>query len=136
MSKTRYSKSAWAGKGVEVEKPWGTVISWTALKTVGGKIIKIKKGERTSLKYNTLKDEALFLISGSIIASQWTPRKPPEQSTELRIPLKPGDTFNIQSEVPFRLTALEDSYLVEISNEKNNNIVRLADDYGRNNEKS
>lgn len=130
------NKSAWKGKGVEIEKPWGSVISWSAIKSIGGKIIKIKKGERTSLKYNTVKDEVLFVISGSVIVSTWSARKNTDQSAEIRRPLKPGDTFNIQSEIPFRLKALEDSYIVEISNGKNNQIVRFKDDYGRIDEES
>ena len=48
----------------------------------------------------------------------------------------PGDIFNIQSEIPFRLLATEDSYIVEISNGKNNQTVMLKDDYGRVDEKS
>jgi mannose-6-phosphate isomerase-like protein (cupin superfamily) len=136
MSKTDNPKSAWKGKGTEIEKPWGSVISWSAIKTIGGKIIKIKKGERTSLKYNTLKDEVLFVISGSIIVSTWSQKKHPEESAELRYPIFPGETFSIQSEIPFRLKALEDSYIVEISNGKNNQIVRFKDDYGRADEES
>lgn len=136
MSETNNPKSAWKGKGVEIEKPWGSVISWSAIQSIGGKIIKINKGERTSLKYNTLKDEVLFVISGSIIISTWSPRKPPDESAELRYPIFQGETFNIQSEIPFRLSALEDSYVVEISNGKNNDIVMIKDDYGRVNEES
>jgi mannose-6-phosphate isomerase-like protein (cupin superfamily) len=136
MSKTNNPKSAWKGSGAEIEKPWGSVISWSAIQSIGGKIIKINKGERTSLKYNSIKDEVLFVISGSVIVSTWSIRKNPDQSPELRSPLSPGDTFNIQSEIPFRLTALEDSYIVEISNGKNNQIVRFEDDYGRADEES
>jgi mannose-6-phosphate isomerase-like protein (cupin superfamily) len=136
MSKTDNPKSAWKGKGTEIEKPWGSVISWSAIKSIGGKIIKIKKDERTSLKYNTIKDEVLFIISGSVIASTWSVRKTPDHSAEIRHPLKSGDTFSIQSEIPFRLKALEDSYIVEISNGKNNQIVRFKDDYGRADEES
>ena len=136
MSKTDNPKSAWKGNSSEVEKPWGSVISWSAIQSIGGKIIKLKKGERTSLKYNTVKDEVLFVISGSVIVSTWSVRKNPDQSAEIRHPLKPGDTFNIQSEIPFRLKALEDSYIVEISNGKNNQIVRFKDDYGRVDEES
>jgi mannose-6-phosphate isomerase-like protein (cupin superfamily) len=136
MSETNNPKSAWKGSGTEVEKPWGSVVSWSAIKSIGGKIIKINKGERTSLKYNTIKDEVLFIVSGSVIVSTWTIRKNPEHSAELRIPLKQGDTFNIQSEIPFRLSALEDTYIVEISNGTSNQIVRFDDDYGRANEES
>ena len=136
MSETNNPKSAWKGSSTEVEKPWGSVISWSAIQSIGVKIIKLKKGERTSLKYNTVKDEVLFIVSGSVIVSTWSIRKKPKHSPELREPLKPGDTFNIQSEIPFRLSALEDSYVVEISNGTNNQIVRFEDDYGRADEES
>jgi mannose-6-phosphate isomerase-like protein (cupin superfamily) len=131
MNETNNPKSAWKGISSEIEKPWGTVISWSAIQSIGGKIIKLNKGERTSLKYNTVKDEVLFVVSGNIIVSTWSLRKNPDYSPELREPLKPGDTFNIQSEIPFRLSALTDSYIVEISNGKNNDIVMIKDDYGR-----
>ena len=136
MNETNNPKSAWKGISSEIEKPWGTVISWSAIQSIGGKIIKLNKGERTSLKYNTVKDEVLFVVSGNIIASTWSLRKNPDYSPELREPLKSGDTFNIQSEIPFRLSALEDSYIVEISNGTSNQIVRLKDDYGRADEES
>ena len=136
MNETNNPKSAWKGISSEIEKPWGTVISWSAIQSIGGKIIKLNKGERTSLKYNTVKDEVLFVVSGNIIVSTWSLRKNPDYSPELREPLKSGDTFNIQSEIPFRLSALEDSYIVEISNGTSNQIVRLKDDYGRADEES
>jgi len=136
MNETNNPKSAWKGISSEIEKPWGSVISWSAIQSIGGKIIKLNKGERTSLKYNTVKDEVLFVVSGNIIASTWSLRKNPDYSPELREPLKSGDTFNIQSEIPFRLSALEDSYIVEISNGTSNQIVRLKDDYGRADEES
>lgn len=135
MGKLDNKKTAWKGKSNEIKKPWGSVISWSALKTVGGKIIKIEKNHRTSLKYNTLKDEALFIISGKVIVSTWDSVRKIDNTPEMRYPLTQGDTFNIQSEVPFRITAIEDSYIVEISNGKNNQIVRLKDDYGRIDEK-
>ena len=69
MSETNNPKSAWKGSSAEVEKLWGSVISWSAIQSIGGKIIKLKKGERTSLKYNTIKDEVLFIVSSSVIVS-------------------------------------------------------------------
>lgn len=136
MSKTANKKSAWKGKSTEYEKPWGTVISWSAIQSIGGKIIKLNKGKRTSLKYNTIKDEVLFIISGEVIASTWPHGKYAIDADETKEKLMPGDIFNIQSEIPFRLLATEDSYIVEISNGKNNQTVMLKDDYGRVDEKS
>lgn len=132
---TKHPKTAWKGRGNEISKPWGSVIEWSAINSIGGKIIKINKNERTSLKYNTLKDEVLFIVSGEIIISTWSPRKPTDQSPEIRTPLGAGDTFNIQSEVPFRISAVEDSYIVEISNSKKNIAIMIDDDYGRADEK-
>jgi mannose-6-phosphate isomerase-like protein (cupin superfamily) len=136
MSKTNNPKSAWKGKSTEEDKPWGSVITWSAISEISGKILKIEKGGRTSLKYNTVKHEVLFLISGTVIISTWRAGPHPDQVPELRIPLKPGDTFNIQSEIPYRITALEESYIVEISNGKSNQAVIFYDDYGRDDEKS
>ena len=136
MSKTGNKKSAWKGRSTESEKPWGSVISWSAIQSIGGKIIKLNKDKRTSLKYNTIKDEVLFIISGNVIVSTWPYGEQVNDSKETKTQLLQGDIFNIQSEIPFRLHALEDSYIVEISNGKNNGIVRFKDDYGRVNEKS
>jgi hypothetical protein len=76
------------------------------------------------------------LISGRVIVSTWPSKRTPGHLPEIRTPLTPGDTFNIQSEVPFRIQALDDSYIVEISNGINNDVVMFDDDYGRVDEES
>ena len=57
-------KSAWKFKGNKVDAPWGYEIVWDALPTIRGKILFIRKGERTSLKYHTGKDEVFYVMNG------------------------------------------------------------------------
>ena len=46
--------------------------------------------------------------------------------------LSPGESLSVQSGCPYRITAVEDSQVIEISEERfNSRTVRIEDDYGR-----
>ena len=45
--------------------------------------------------------------------------------------LSAGDVFNVQSECPYRLQALEESIMIEVGDRCDDVPVRLEDDYGR-----
>ena len=126
-------KSSWKSKSSFVEKPWGSEISWAAIGSVNGKCLKIKKGNRTSLKYYPLKDEVLFLYKGKVLVIhgdegtlQNKEKYPYKESL-----LLPGELVNIQSGCPYRIQALEDSEVVEIGSRGNMFPVMLEDDYNR-----
>ena len=54
-----YEKAAWKGRSAMEIKPWGTETKWSALRNVNGKMLNIREGHRTSLKYNKRKQMVL-----------------------------------------------------------------------------
>jgi uncharacterized RmlC-like cupin family protein len=127
-------KSAWKKKSENNEKPWGTETAWSSMATgIHGKILYLKKGERTSLKYFNLKNETLFMMSGSANiyygdeASLYDEINHPFCTTSF----SPGDTFYVQSECPYRIAANEDCQIIEIGTYSQEKPTRISDDYGR-----
>ena len=133
MKDRKHAKAAWITKWKREDKPWGHEMVWASFTAGHGKLLTLREGKRTSLKYNPQKSESLIVLSGKVhamygdeytledeIAHPWS------EAT-----LEPGMTLNVQSHCPYRLTALEDSTIVEIGNHLQDKPVRLEDDYGR-----
>ena len=127
-------KTAWVSRGSAVEeKPWGFETKWTGFAGIHGKTLFVKKGCRTSLKYNTRKTEVLMLRSGeaevtfgnenTVLSSDLYPYK-----TEK---LEPGDCLLVQSGCPYRIKAIVDCEIFEIGDNASDTPVRIDDDYGR-----
>ena len=129
----RAPKHAWTAKSTQDQAPWGEFTTWSAMQGIHGKIIRIHEGKRTSLKYHRMKNEVFFVLSGVVrvdYGSSKTIENPEKYPMSSRI-LKAGEVLNVQSECPYRLTALEDSMIVEVGDRCENNPVRIEDDYGR-----
>ena len=59
----KHAKSAWiSSSSTTIEKPWGYETSWSGFSGVHGKTLFIRKGERTSFKYNKSKTEVLIVL--------------------------------------------------------------------------
>ena len=134
MKSLKHIKSCWTGRSRTTDKPWGSEVVWAAHHSVGGKILHIRESERTSLKFNTLKDECLFVLSGIVevqYGNQETLTDPVQHPFEHTV-LSPGESLCVQSGCPYRITAVEDSQVIEISEERfNSRTIRIEDDYGR-----
>ena len=134
MKSLKHIKSCWTGRSRTTDKPWGSEVVWAAHHSVGGKILHIRESERTSLKFNTLKDECLFVLSGMIevqFGNQQTLEDRVQHPFE-HVVLSPGESLSVQSGCPYRITAEEDAQVVEISETKyQNKTIRIEDDYGR-----
>jgi mannose-6-phosphate isomerase-like protein (cupin superfamily) len=134
MKSLKHVKSCWVGRSRTTDKPWGSEVVWAAHHSVGGKILHIRESERTSLKFNTLKDECLFVLSGIVevqYGNQETLTDPVQHPFEHTV-LSPGESLCVQSGCPYRITAVEDSQVIEISEERfNSRSIRIEDDYGR-----
>ena len=129
----RAPKHAWVTKSSLEEKPWGSAQVWNSNCEFHGKVITIRKGSRTSLKYHRIKNEFFLVLNGLVkitFGNSRTLEKPEKYPWSERI-LSPGDVFNVQSECPYRLEALEESMIVEIGDKENDPPVRIEDDYGR-----
>jgi len=138
MKSKKHAKSAWVSNSSTTEKPWGSECRWAALPTVAGKILYIKEGHRNSLKYNNLKDECLFVLTGEVeveFGNELSLTDPVANPFKKRV-LEKGETLNVQSGCPYRITAHVDSSLIEIGSsggavEPETTITRIEDDYGR-----
>ena len=129
----KHVKTAWVTEWRKQEKPWGHEMVWSSFSAGHGKMLTLTKDSRTSLKYNPQKSEALIVISGKVHA-----RFGDEHTLKDEVGhpwkecvLEPGMTLNVQSQCPYRLTALEDSQIIEIGNHLADSPVRIEDDYGR-----
>ena len=133
MKTPKHVKSAWVSKSNTHEKPWGSEISWSAIKTVDGKLLHINQGCRNSLKYHKQKDECLYVLSGEVEVQYGTERtlEDPVGYPFITKLLCEGEVLNVQSFCPYRITAITDAVIIEIGTCGTHNIVRIEDDYGR-----
>jgi mannose-6-phosphate isomerase len=109
-----------------VDKPWGYEIWFAVTDRYAGKILHINGGHELSLQYHQRKDEALYVLSGSIELEL------DDEQGKLRTwRLGPGECQRIQPGQRHRMRALEDSELCEVSTPDLDDVVRLEDRYGR-----
>ena len=125
-------KSAWITTALKKGPThWGDIKTWSSFRGSTVKMINMKANTRTSFKFNKLKDELLICATGKIKAHYGNQDLLVLSEGELKIDyLEPGMALSVQSECPYRLEAVDDSVVIEVS-AGHENIVRLADDYGR-----
>lgn len=128
------NRSSWKSGSKKVSTPWGYEVCWLALPTITGKKLMINKGKCTSLKFHLRKNEVLFVGDGkiSIVHAPEKHFSDPGEHPAIKSELAPGDVLNVQAGSPYRICALEDSTVYEISdNNGEGGLVRLEDEYGR-----
>jgi len=108
-----------------VDKPWGYELHWARTDRYVGKIIHVNKGHALSLQYHNVKDETIFLQSGRLlfeieVNGALTGRE-----------MAPGEAVHITPKTVHRMTAIEDSDILEASTPELQDVVRLEDRYGR-----
>jgi mannose-6-phosphate isomerase-like protein (cupin superfamily) len=126
-------KIGWAGPAKKEMTPWGETWTWSTPDTLVGKIIKIRAGNRTSLKYHRLKNKSFFVLQGCVeitFGNSFTVSNPAENPYSTVV-IVAGETFSIQSECPYRIKSVDDSTIIEIGDRSRDTFVRLEDDYGR-----
>ena len=133
MEKNKHMKSAWKSRSHKTEKPWGHEIIWSGHSSIHGKILHIKMGHRTSLKYNPLKTESLYWLSGTAMVTYGSEHSlaDPVVAPVSVEQFGPGDCLMVQSACPYRIEALEDCEIIEIGNHMSDVPVRIEDDYER-----
>jgi mannose-6-phosphate isomerase len=110
-----------------VEKPWGYELIWAHADDYVGKILFVKKGCALSLQYHDFKDETWYFQAGRAeveLAAR-------EADEPARLITGAGAAFHLQPGTIHRLTALEDTTVLEVSTPFLDDIVRLDDRYGR-----
>lgn len=113
-------------RGERVAKPWGYELIWAKTDRYAGKILHIDKGQALSLQYHAVKDETLCLLSGML---QVEIGDHEESLRSLR--LTPGESIHLPPGRRHRLVALEECEVLEASTPELDDVVRLADRYGR-----
>ena len=126
------NRCIWQGKSTANDKPWGYEIEWSGI--FHGKEIHLRAGHRTSLKFHPSKEEVLYIQHGLIEAEIADEKhfSDPGNDPSRFVSLGPGEVINVQAGCAYRLTAIDDSVVFEISSGcQSSPPVRLDDDYGR-----
>ena len=121
------SLDAWAFDPRKVEKPWGHELIWAQTDEYVGKVLFVKAGESLSLQFHREKDESWLVHAG---------RARVELGSVGDAVLKeeivaPGVAFRFRPGTVHRVTALEDTTIIEASTPQLDDVVRLEDRYGR-----
>jgi mannose-6-phosphate isomerase-like protein (cupin superfamily) len=109
-----------------VDKPWGHELIWAHTDRYVGKILHIRAGEALSLQYHRQKDETIMVLSGRMRLEYFVEGEPPRTRE-----LAPREPFHITPGMRHRMTAIEDTDVVEVSTTEVEDVVRLEDRYGR-----
>lgn len=125
-------KSSWVVTCKDSTKTaWGEVKAWGGIRSTCVKMITMHPGMRTSFKYNKLKDEMLICTAGKVLAYYSDEQLVKNNQGDLQVTeLTPGTALIVQSECLYRLEAIEESTIVEVSTGPDGS-VRFDDDYGR-----
>lgn len=94
----------------EVEKIWGKEI-WVVNREYCGKILKLKKGFRSSLHYHRKKDETFYVLTGKVLF-EWRQGFGALDKEQIMLP---SFTIHIAPYIQHRFTGLEDSEIIEFS---------------------
>jgi mannose-6-phosphate isomerase-like protein (cupin superfamily) len=121
------SLDAWSFDSRRVEKPWGWELIWAESPDYVGKVLFVKTGESLSLQFHKLKDESWYVESGRAKLELGAPG---ETILKEEI-ITAGAAFRFPPGTVHRVTALEDTRIVEVSTPHLDDVVRLEDRYGR-----
>lgn len=109
-----------------VSKPWGEERWWAITDKYVGKILVVKKGHRLSLQYHRVKHETQYIQEGMVKLTIGTS---PENLEEKIV--GSGNAYVLPPGTWHRLEAIEDTKIFEVSTPEVEDVVRLSDDYGR-----
>jgi mannose-6-phosphate isomerase len=117
----------WAFDVRKVEKPWGYELIWAQTDVYVGKVLFVRAGHSLSLQFHREKDESWLVQSG---------RAKLELGEIGETVLKEevigaGASFHYVPGTVHRVTALEDTTILEVSTPQLDDVVRLEDAYGR-----
>ncbi|HUF02245.1 MAG TPA: cupin domain-containing protein [Gaiellaceae bacterium] len=109
-----------------VDKPWGWELVWAEADDYVGKLLFVRAGEALSLQYHERKDESWLVHEGRARLELG------EVGGELEpVEIRAGDAFRFRPGTVHRVTALEDTLVLEVSTPHLDDVVRLEDRYGR-----
>lgn len=112
-----------------IEKPWGKeeVVEINDIYMV--KKLTMFKGHRCSLQYHNIKKETIYVLSGQlrIVIGKY------KEKLDSKV-YKSGESLTINPGIIHRMEAVEDSVYLEASTPEMEDVIRISDDYKRNEE--
>jgi len=109
-----------------IDKPWGYELIWAETEDYVGKVLFVRAGHALSLQYHEQKDESWLVQHGR--ASLELGQVGGALTT---VEIAAGDTFRYRPGTVHRVTAIEDTTILEVSTPHLDDVVRLDDRYGR-----
>jgi mannose-6-phosphate isomerase-like protein (cupin superfamily) len=109
-----------------VEKPWGWELIWAETEQYAGKLLFVRAGHALSLQYHEQKDESWLVHEGRASLELGALGDPLET-----VEIGPGDAFHYRPGTVHRITAIDDTLVLEVSTSHLEDVVRLDDRYGR-----
>lgn len=110
-----------------IPKPWGHEIVWARTDRYVGKILHVRAGEALSLQYHVKKEETIRVLVGRLRLEVAAGADAPVRTVDLG----PGDGWHVPPGTRHRMTAVEDTDVLEVSTPELDDVVRLEDRYGR-----
>ena len=117
----------WSVDARKVDKPWGHELIWAHTDGYVGKVLFVKAGESLSLQFHRQKDESWLVQSGRARLELGSAG----DAVLNEEVVGPGAAFHFPPGTVHRVTALEDTTILEASTPDLDDVVRLEDDYGR-----
>jgi mannose-6-phosphate isomerase len=121
------SLDRWGFDVRRVEKPWGYELIWALTDTYCGKVLFVRAGHALSLQFHREKDESWLVQSGRAKLELGDAG----QAALAEEVVGPGFAFHYRPGTVHRVTALEDTTILEVSTPQLDDVVRLEDAYGR-----
>ena len=110
-----------------VEKPWGWELIWAHADAYVGKVLFVRAGESLSLQYHEEKDESWYVESGRARLELGDVGQEPLDEDVITT----GACFRYRPGTVHRVTAIEDTTILEVSTPHLDDVVRLEDRYSR-----
>jgi mannose-6-phosphate isomerase len=117
----------WSFEPRRVEKPWGYELIWAHADAYVGKILFVRAGHSLSLQFHKEKDESWYVQSGRAELELGEVGQA-VLNTEV---IGEGASFHFVPGTVHRVTAVEDTTILEVSTPHLDDVVRLEDRYGR-----
>jgi len=121
------SLDRWGFDVRRVDKPWGYELIWALTDTYCGKVLFVRAGHALSLQFHREKDESWLVQSGRAKLELGDAG----QAALAEEVVGPGFAFHYRPGTVHRVTALEDTTIIEVSTPQLDDVVRLEDAYGR-----
>ncbi len=117
----------WTFDPTHVDKPWGYELLWALSDQYAGKLLFVRAGESLSLQFHKVKDESWYVLDGR---ARLELGGVGDAVLEDEV-ITTGAAYRFAPGTVHRVTAIEDTTILEVSTPDLDDVVRLEDRYGR-----